>query len=180
MPGPEPVPRDMRQRLLTNRQGKLTTDQWRDIVTEPLSAILILLGPVLVVLGARLLLNIRGFFFILLVVALVVTVPTLFRAFRYARAPVNFAELYAGDRPVAHLFFWQPLELYTPKGEALRFKKRLAPRLPLQPNQAYLVYYLQDPKDKVLLSYAPARHPDSDSWRPGESFDSRKKRRGGS
>lgn len=163
------VPQAMRQRLLRNRQGRLTTDQWKDIVTEPLVAILILLGPVLVVLGARLLLNVRGLLFVLLVVVLVITVPTLFRALRYARASVNFAELYAGDRPASRLFFWQPLILYTQDGEALRFKKRLAPWLPLRPNQSYIVYYLQDPGNKVLLSYAPARHPDAESWQPGEA-----------
>ncbi len=170
MPGPDTVPPEMRERLLTNRDGKLTGEQWKDMVSEPLVVILLLASPALMVLGPRLLLGFRGILFIAAVVLLVVMVPTLWRAFRYSRAPVRFAELYTRDQAINHLFTWQTLVLYTKDGKRIRFKKRLAPWLPLRANQTYIVYYLRNPKANVLLSLAPAKHRDVAKWRPSEVF----------
>ena len=104
MPEPDSVPPEMRGRLLSNREGKLTGEQWKDMVSEPLVIVLLLAAPAIMVLGPRLLLGFRGFLFIAAVVLLVVMVPTLWRAFRYWRAPVHFAELYTRDQSITHLF----------------------------------------------------------------------------
>lgn len=172
------VSAQMRSRLLTNRHGKLTTDQWKDIVTEPLITLLLLLTPAIVILGPSLfLLTLRIFFVLLVVVAIIVMIPMVFRARRYARAPIYFERLYAGDHPTRRLFFWRPQVLYTEEGEALRFTKRLAPFLPLRPNHAYVTYYLREADQHVLLSLAPADHPEAEKWQPSTTFYDRQARR---
>lgn len=171
---------DMRSRLLTNRHGKLTPDQWKDMVTEPLVILLLLLAPAIIVLGPRLGGFIaRGWAVMLVAGLLVLVVPLLFRARRYARAPLYFEQLYAGDNPALPLLFWRPQLLYTPNGEERRFRKRLAPSLRLRPNRAYIVYYLRDAGQLVLLSIAPADHPDAVRWQPSTAFHERFARRGG-
>jgi len=168
----------MRTRLLENRHGRLTADQWKDIVTEPLVMLLLLLTPAIILLGPRLAFTFRALGVIAAILILVVIVPMGFRAWRYARAPVQFARLYASDNPLARRFlFWQPDILYTESGEPLKFKKRLAPRTGLRANHAYLVYYLQERDHNVLLSLAPAQHPDSEKWQPSETYYARYARR---
>jgi hypothetical protein len=170
----------MRARLAVNRHGQLTADQWKDMVTEPLVTLLLLLAPTIMILGPRVLaVTVRGLWVVAVVFVLMVVVPMIFRAQRYARAPVRCSTLYAGANPASRLFFWRPLVLYSADGEAVRFTKRLAPHLGLYPNRAYLVYYLQDSKHQVLLSLAPADHPDARHWQPSDLFQERLRRRTG-
>jgi hypothetical protein len=170
--------RDMRTRLLTNRHGKLTSDQWKDMVTEPLVVLLLLLAPAIMVLGPRMgALIARGWLVMLIGVLLALVIPMLFRAQRYARAPIYFEQLYAGDNPAASLMFWRPQIFYTQSGDERRFKKRLAPSLRLRANHAYAVYYLRDADQLVLLSIAPADHPDAAKWQPSTAFHERFARR---
>jgi hypothetical protein len=174
------VSREMRARLSTNRHGKLTTDQWKDLVMEPLSVLLLLLAPVILILGPRLVvLFTRGFIIMALLMVVVVVLPLLFRAWRYARAPVHFGTLYAGAAPRPRFLFWQAVVLHTTDGHPLRFKKRLTAVPRLSPNHAYLAYYLEDAGQYVLLSLAPANHPDAEQWQPSAAFHNRFDRRSG-
>lgn len=169
---------EMRSRLLTNRHGKLTSDQWKDMVTEPLVVLLLLLAPAIMILGPRLGgLIARGWLVMLIAVLLALVVPILFRARRYARAPLYFEQLYAGDNRFSPFLFWRPLVLYTQSDEERRFQKRLAPFLRLRPNRAYIVYYLRDADQLVLLSIAPADHPEAAQWQPSAAFHERFARR---
>ncbi len=150
------------------------------MVTEPLVTLLLLLAPAIMILGPRIMaVTVRGLWIVAVVFILVVIVPLVFRAQCYARAPVHFDTLYAGDNPIPRIFFWRPVILYTASGQPVRFAKRLAPRLPLNANRAYLTYYLKDAQQHVLLSLAPADHPDAAHWQPSESFQSRFDRRHG-
>src|SRR5690606_1373431 len=82
----------MRARLTINRDGRLTSEQWKDLVTEPLVILLLVLAPLILILGPRLVaLALRGWVLALVVVLLVVVVPIIARAWRYARLPVHFA-----------------------------------------------------------------------------------------
>ncbi len=176
----EEVTAEMRARLAVNRHGRLTADQWKDMVTEPLVILLLLMVPLILFLGPRLVvLTIRGILVISLVIVVVVVVPMLFRAYRYSRAPVHFSVLYAGADPVRGFVFWRPQVLYTREGQEIRFRKRLAPFVRLRPNRSYLVYYLKDGKQDVLLSLAPADHPEADRWQPDSAFHERFARRTG-
>ncbi len=168
----------MRARLLVNRQGRLTTEQWKDMVTEPLAVLGLLLVPGVFILGPRLGAFIWGGFALVTVAAVIALAVSLaLRARRYARAPVHFAVLRAGTATPPFWAFWQPTILYTDSGEPLRFGKRLAPYTRLQRDLVYLVYFLQEDKTNVLLSLAPADHPDAELWQPSANFHSRFGRR---
>ena len=111
------------------------------------------------------------------VVAVLLFLPVILRAYRYARAPIHFARLYAGVQP---WFGWgRPQVFHTDTDEAVTFPQRLAPRLPLKINREYLVYFLDEPRGKVLLSIAPADHEDAELWLPSRQFEARYGRRTG-
>jgi len=177
-PKRDAVTDDMRVRLLANRNGKLTVQQYKDIIFAPLGTLLVLVAPLILILGARFaVLSFRVLWLVLLMGLVLLVVPLLFRARRYARAPVHFAVLNAGQSPRSFWRFWQPQVLFTPDGDALAFGSRLAPYLPLRPGQDYLVYYLKEPATHVLLSIAPADHPDAEKWRPTGLFETRYRQR---
>lgn len=177
----EYVSDEMRTRLEANRDGRLTSDQWKDMVTAPLTVLLFLMLPVALLLGPRLLpLAGRGIIIALVLALVVIVVPMIFRARRYARAPLQFERFYAGHNPTPLWLFWRPLVLYTADGEPVRFKKRLAPYTLLHSNRSYMVYYLREPDHNVLLSIAPADHPEAEQWQPSVFFNNRQARRAGS
>lgn len=177
-PKREKLSPEMRSRLLTNRHGRLTADQWKDMVMEPLITLLVLLIPGVFILGPRLgALMVGGFWLFALTGLLAVVASLVFRAQRYARAPVHFAILNAGDDFQPFWMFWKPQVLYTEAGNSIHFQKRLSPHVRLQRGERYLVYYLKDAQTNVLLSLAPASHPDADMWQPTERFGDRFSRR---
>ena len=170
------IPMEMFERLRRNRQGKMTADQWKTIVADPIVkffTLMIPLAPVLFIAGGPrlLLLSARGLFFVLGVLILVFIVPMLLRGRHYARAKVHCATLYPPEitNPMGFLQFWKPTLLYTSAGVEMRFNKWLAPRIPLLPAEPYLVYYIEDPDNRVLLSIFPAEHPEADRWQPTAS-----------
>jgi hypothetical protein len=165
--------------LLTNRQGKLTSDQWKNMVMEPVVALLVLLLPGVFILGPRLVVIGRAMWMFALLLVVFVIVPVIWRAYRYARIPIRFDVLYLADSATPIWKFWQPPVMRTKAGELRSFTRRLAPNSPLNRSQPYLVYYFEDAGKYVLLSVAPANHPDADKWRPGTSFESRFLQRGG-
>jgi len=172
------VSREMRARLMTNRDGKLTSAQWKDMVTEPFIKLMVLMIPMSAVfimpIGR---LALRNWWLFVLIVLLVVFVPMISRARRYARAPLHFVTLYAGRSPRAWWMFWRPEVLYDEKGKAYKFAKGLTPYTGLDANEAYLVYYLQEPQQQLILSLAPAEHPDAASWQPTKYFHQRQGQR---
>lgn len=166
---------EMRDRLNTNRDGRLTTDQWKDMVTEPLVTLLVLSIPAAVLLVTPVgRLAIRNLWFFALLIVVIVFVPLILRARRYARAKVHFAKMYAGNYPRPWWAVWRPDVLTNEVGETFRFKRRLAPLVPLRANHEYIVYYLQEPNQPVLLSIAPSDHPDAAQWQPSKFYLKRK------
>ena len=163
----------MRRRLERNCQGRLSGAQLLAVMTQPLTAPLVLLAPLVVILGPRMLVSLRTFGLVALLVILLLLVPALLRARRYARAPLQFAELTTDSSPLGRLFFWRPLVMRAADGEALRFQVRLAPLPGPGHGKGSLVYYLQDGQQRVLLSHLPADHPDARLYRPTENFQRR-------
>jgi hypothetical protein len=173
------VSSDMRARLLTNRDGRLTTSQWKELVTEPLIKLMLLMVPGIILLGPRL----YGLFFggawMLGIGALVLLAGMLFvRAGRYARAPLHYQILNVREEIPRLWVFGRRHLLYNEDGEAIKFNRQFAPSMRLKSGQRYLVYYLQDVQTNILLSMAPADHPDAGSWEPTQMFHNRKARRG--
>lgn len=166
---------EMRERLLANRDGKLTSSQWLSIVTRPLLAMLLLFGLAIIVFGPRmLLLTSRLWWLGLLLIGGLMLAPLIMRAQRYARLPVHFARLYS-DVPFRP--WWRPMVFYTEADEPVEFKRRLAPSMPVRIDAEYLVFYLEDGNQRVLLSFAPADHEDAEKFMPTERFQLRFKQR---
>ena len=172
------IPVAQRKRLERNRQGRLAGAQWLATVTQPLSVLLVLLAPLVIILGPRLaVFSLRGFALVALLVLILLLAPALWRARRYARAPLEFAELQRDPNPVAGLFFWRPLVMRAANGEEFRFQRRLTPIPRLRSGQTCLVYFLRDGEQRVLLSLVSADHPDARRYRPTDAFQRRAQQR---
>jgi len=171
---------DMRARLSANRDGKLTPQQWKEIVTEPLVMLLMWSIPAIILLRWKLFSWMAaggGLVAVLLVAALVGVI--LLRARRYARAPIHVGVFRAGNQFGPFWMFWKTELYYDEAGAPLRFYHRLAPYKRLQRGECYLIYYLKDSKGSILLSIAPAQHPDATCWQPTPAFQTRYAQRGG-
>src|SRR5690348_426262 len=102
----EEVVPEMRDRLLANRDGRMTSGQWLDLIVQPLVVLALLLGVAFVVFGELLLSVAADFWWVgVPLILLLVFVPIILRGYRYARAPVHFAHLYATGQG----WFWRPL-----------------------------------------------------------------------
>lgn len=167
---------EMKVRLDVNRHGRLMAGQWLDLTTGPALTLSMLVLAALVVFGGRglALLAGRGWWLAVLLGIAAVLVPLVLRARRYARADVQFACLLGGT-PAP---FYRPQAFTDSEGRAVVFRQRLAPHTPLDEGREYLVYYLEDGEGKVLLSAAPADHPDAALWQPTETFRRRLGRHG--
>lgn len=173
----DPVHPAMRDRLLTNRYGKMTVNQWLDISTQPLVALMVLFIPLGFVLLPRLVMLTRfggvwGIVLLLAVLALAI-VP---RAIRYARMPVQFAEMTADSAPPPWAF-WRAPTFMDDTRRRIPFKTRLSPQVTPQYGKRYLVYYVKDDDRYILLSAAPTDHPQAEYWQPKGVFHDRLQRR---
>ena len=172
----DPVVPEMRKSLMTNRDGRLTAGQWFDLIVQPLLLLGILLVLAFVFFSDLILEAFDELWWLILpIAALLILVPALFRAYRYARMPVHFAKLSA--EPHDWWAFRKPMLFYTGVGAPVKFTRRIAPRLPLHLNEEYLVYYLDEPQGKTILSIAPADHEDADQWQPTRNFTIRQEKR---
>jgi hypothetical protein len=162
----------MRECLLVNRQGKLHSEQRREVVTEPVVTILLLMVPAIILLRRFLLTLFVGSFWMLGVGALLLGGFMLYmRSRRYARIPVYFDIFRAPEKPPSRWLFWKPIRLMTATGTIVSFKNSLAPDKSVQANQEYLVYYLKSAKANTLLSFAPTDHLESTLWKPTKDFE---------
>ncbi len=169
------VSAEMVDSLKANREGRLTVDQWLREVTRPLIIGIALYGAGILVFGPRLLLlTARGLWIGLLIAFIgLIVLPLIFRARRYARMPIHFKRMYGEG---VTLFTRRAIFQDEDRTE-ICFARRLAPANPILQDVEYVVYYLQDNQQKILLSYAPADHADVKNWLPTEKFDKRFQRR---
>jgi hypothetical protein len=165
---------DMRARLNANRDGRLTSNQWKEIVTEPLTTLLLLLVPGIILLRARIFYYVAGGgWFIGLAVVVILIGVILMRAGRYARAPIHMGVFRAAQQFRPFWMFWKAEIFYDEAGQTVRFYKRLAPAARYRADEQYLIYYLKDRDGQILLSIAPAEHPDAAGWQPSPAFQAR-------
>lgn len=165
---------EMRRLLALNREGKLTSDQWLAAAFEPLTPLLLLLTPTIVLLAARagragvllgLVLGFGGIFWL-----------SLSRLIRYARTPLHYSVMTSpADFRPARLS--GPPTLVVEDGDSFAFKRRYAAKFALSKGTSYGVYWMHDGNAPVLLSIWPLDHPNAASWRPSPAFDSRHARR---
>ena len=161
----------MRERLLKNRDGRLHKGQWSSVITEPITILLMLAAPAILIIGPRFkYLFALNLWLLLLLIVAVIGVPAYRRARRYRAAPMKFAVLRSPVVLHSRLMIWKEDEFLDDQGQLVRFRQRLAPSMRLMPDRAYLVYYLVDRGKNVLLSLAPADHPQARDWYPTRNF----------
>ncbi|MCY3778758.1 MAG: hypothetical protein OXG78_00490 [Chloroflexi bacterium] len=162
----EQLTRAAREDLKRNREGRLSSRQWRQLITEPLTTLLLLTVP-LVLLVARY--GLAGRVIVLLLVAgFLLTIGM--RAVLFARVKLSYRVLYAEGLP-ARWKLWRKTTLASKSGDAIRFDHRLAERLKLKPDQALHVYYAEAGGRRILLSMLPQRHPQGELAQPSDNFE---------
>ncbi len=158
--------REMRNDLERNREGKLSSRQWLQLITEPLTTLLLLSVP-LILLVARY--GVAGRVIVLLLIAgFLLTIGM--RAVLFARARLSYRVLYADGLP-SRWKFWRKTTLSDKSGEAFRFDHRLGERLKLKPDQASHAYYVEAGGRRILLNLIPKRHPQADLAEPSDNFE---------
>jgi hypothetical protein len=174
------VSEETRERLAVNREGALTTRQWLDLVTEPLTGILLLIAPAILIIGLRVAPGLRISIPLLVIIGLGLLAWMLIaRARRYARMPISFGRFFADVRPRPMWQFWRPTMFYRENDDPIIFNAWQPPRAPLRFNAEYLIYYMEDGKRRTILSIAPADHEEAKRWLPTPQFHERYNRRSG-
>lgn len=149
-----------------NREGRLSSRQWLKLITEPLTTLLLLSLPLILIAGRY------GAAGRILVLALVAgfALTVALRALRFARVKLRYRVLFA-EPPQARWKLWRRTSLSTKTGEPLRFHHRLALKSKLKPDQALHVYYIEAGERRILLSLLPQKHAQADLAEPSDSFE---------
>ena len=166
MTGGERLTRELRNDLKRNREGRLSSRQWLQLITEPLTTLLLLTVPLILLVGRY---GLAGRLIVLAVVAGFVLTMGL-RALLFARLRLSYRVLYAEGLP-ARWKFWRKTTLTSKSGDAVRFDHHLGDRLKLKPEQALHVYYAEAGGRRILLSTLPKRHPQAELAEPGDNFE---------
>lgn len=162
----EKLSRELRKDLERNREGRLSTRQWLQLITEPLTTLLLLAVPLILLVGRY---GLAGRLIVLaLVVGFVLTMGM--RALLYARVKLSYRVLYA-EGLHARWKFWRKTTLTSKTGDSVRFDHRLSDRVKLKPDQALHVYYAETGGRRILLSMAPKRHAESALAEPSINFE---------
>lgn len=158
--------REQRQDFERNRDGRLSTRQWIKLITEPLSTLLLLSLPLILIAGRY------GPAGRIIVLALLAgfALTIVMRALRFARVRLCYRVLYAEPNS-ARWKIWRKTTLTTKSGEPIRFDHRLASKVKLKPDQALHVYYVEAGGRRILLSLIPRKHPGAELAEPSDIFE---------
>jgi hypothetical protein len=156
---------DIKKDLERNRNGRLSTRQWIELITEPLTTLLLLSVPLILISGRY---GPAGRLFVLAIV-LGFVVMIVMRAIRFSRVKLHYRILY-----VEHLYprwqVWRNTKLMTKSGKPIQFNHQLSHKQPLQKDQALMVYYIEVGDRRVLVSCLPQKHPKASSAIPASLF----------
>ena len=160
------LPADLIKDLQRNRDGRLSSRQWVALITEPLSALLLLSLPLILLAGRY---GAAGRLIVLaLVGAFAATIAM--RAWRFARVKLSYRVLFAEQTPTRWRF-WRKTTLASKSGEAVRFDQRLGKRLKLKADQSLHVYFIEQNGRRIMLNALPRSHPQAESAEPTSSFE---------
>lgn len=166
----EHITEALKQDILRNREGKLSSRQWLALVTEPIVSLMLLSVPMILLVGRY---GLMGRYIVLALV-LGFGLMTVFRAVRFARVKLVYRVVYA-EQIHPRWMFWRKLTLTTVGGDPMRFDYHVIQNLNLQQDQALLVYYVKVADRCILLSAIPQKHPQASLAHPIALFQ----RRGG-
>ncbi len=166
MASSEHLSREQRLDFARNRDGRLSSRQWIKLITEPLTTLLLLSLPLILIAGRY------GPAGRVVVLALLAGfgLTIVMRALRFARVKLCYRVLYAEPAP-ARWMLWRKTTLATKSGEPIRFDHRLASKVKLKPDQALHVYYVEAGGRRILLSLIPRKHPGADWAEPSDIFE---------
>lgn len=149
-----------------NRDGRLSSRQWIALITEPLSALLLLSVPLILLAGRY---GPAGRLIVLaLVAAFAITI--VMRGWRFARAKLTYRVLFAEQVP-ARWRFWKKTTLMSKSGQPVRFERRLGKKLKLEAEQSLHVYFIESGGRRIMLNMLPRSHPRAEIAEPTSSFE---------
>lgn len=164
---------EMRRRLSVNRDGSLTSDQWLKLSLVPLTGMLFVFVPAVLLLTMRF--RAAGFAVALIGGIGLMLVFVTQRLAQYARLPLCYEVMTA----TANLNSAQKgtFDFVDERDEIVRFSRHLTPGVTTQKDQPYHVYYLTDGRSRVLLSIAPYVEGETRSYDPTAVFKARYEKR---
>lgn len=164
------LPEKLKQDLLRNREGKLSSRQWLELVTEPVVSLMLLMVPLILLIGRA---GIAGRYIVLIVVVGFLLMAG-FRAVRFSRVKLMYRTLYA-EQSYPRWMFWRKTTLTSVGGDPVRFDYQVVHKRDFPNDQALQVYYMDVADRRILLSVIPEKHPQATFAQPTDLF----KRRGG-
>lgn len=162
------LPKDLVNDFRRNREARLSTRQWLELITEPVVSLLLLSVPLVLVFGRY------GMAGRLLVLALIAgfLVTVVLRAIRFARVKLCYRVLYA-EQLQPRWRFWRKIVFVSRDGDKVRFQHKIAGKLKIKPDDALHVYYISMGDRSTLVSVIPQEHPKSELAEPSDDFVSR-------
>lgn len=159
---------ELKKDLARNRDGRLSTRQWIELISQPLTSLMLLAVPMILLIGRF---GVAGRYIVMLVVA-GFGIMIVMRAIRFARVTLHYRVLHV-ERTHPRWKFWRKLTLVTKRGEPFVFDQHVATRLQLPDNQAVQVYYIDLFNRHILVSALPEKHPQASFANPTHQFTSR-------
>ena len=159
------LPSELLKDIKRNREGRLSSRQRIELITEPLATLLLLSVPLILIAGRY---GPAGRAFVLALIAgFVITIAL--RAMRFSRVKLCYRVLFA-ERLHARWMFWRKTTLTDKAGEAFRFDQRLSRKTKIKLDQSLHVYYVEAAGRRILLNMTPRDHPQADLAEPSDDF----------
>ncbi len=160
------LPAELIKDLQRNRDGRLSSRQWIALITEPLSALLLLSIPMILLAGRY---GPAGRMIVLaLVAAFAITIAM--RAWKFARVKLSYRVLFA-EQVAPRWQFWKKTTLTSKSGEPMRFQRRLGSKLKLAAEESLHVYYIESGGRRIMLNMLPRNHPRAEIAEPTSTFE---------
>jgi len=159
------LPDDLNQDLDRNRDGRLSKRQWLELITEPVTQLLLLSVPLILISGRY---GPAGRMVVLAIV-LGFLAMIVFRAIRFSRVKLHYRVLYV-ENTHPRWMLWRKTKLMTKTGNPIKFDHRLSSKLRLEKDQAVMVYYIEVSDRRILVSFLPEKHPQASSALPTRLF----------
>ena len=161
----EKLPNDLIADIKRNREGRLSSRQRVELVTEPLATLLLLSVPLILIAGRY---GPAGRVFVLLLVA-GFALTIVMRALRFARVKLCYRVLFA-ERLGSRWMIWRKTTLTDRSGERVRFDHRLSRKTKIKPDQSMHVYFVEVAGRRILLNMTPRDHAQADLAEPSDNF----------
>ena len=159
------LPKDLVNDFRRNREARLSSRQWLELITEPVVSLLLLSVPLVLIFGRY------GMAGRLLVLALIAgfLLTIAIRAIRFARVKLCYRVLYA-EQLQPRWKFWRKTVLTSRTGETVRFQHKIAGKLKIKPDDALHVYFVRAGDRSILVSMIPQEHPKAELAEPSDDF----------